>query len=291
MGEKPFKPLDQQVALLERRGLLIRDRDSAAAYLLDHNYYRLSGYMRSFQVDPTLAKPRFVEGTSFEDVVTAYRSDCRLTNVLFRPLGQVERALRTRIAYFAGEILGDDAFYLERENYFKLGNVDDTIEKIHRDLSRSKSPTVNRYSTSRSGGRDFSTVPIWVAVEVMSFGCLSQMFQKLDCPELRHKVAHSFSWRESIFSETIHSFVGLRNKCAHHSQLWNRTLEAQCPKYPGKHLRSAPKHSPHGLYPAIVALKLMMQRLKIDDGFDLDISEFIDEGNPRASGYLRPKFR
>lgn len=41
---KPAQLHEQQIALLESRGLVVPDRLSAMAFLAETNYYRLSGY-------------------------------------------------------------------------------------------------------------------------------------------------------------------------------------------------------------------------------------------------------
>ena len=53
MGTKPFKSYEEQVSILQSRGLGIDDPAHAAEVLRTHNYYRLSGYWHSMrQVDP-----------------------------------------------------------------------------------------------------------------------------------------------------------------------------------------------------------------------------------------------
>ena len=44
MGTKPFKSYEEQVSILQSRGMGIDDPAHAAEVLRTHNYYRLSGY-------------------------------------------------------------------------------------------------------------------------------------------------------------------------------------------------------------------------------------------------------
>lgn len=47
---KPFKTLDEQVDLLEKRGLTISNRQKTKHYLLQHSYYNvINVYSRFFQ--------------------------------------------------------------------------------------------------------------------------------------------------------------------------------------------------------------------------------------------------
>ena len=47
MGTKPFKSYEEQVSILQSRGMGIDDPAHAAEVLRTHNYYRLSGYWHS----------------------------------------------------------------------------------------------------------------------------------------------------------------------------------------------------------------------------------------------------
>ena len=44
MSDKEFKTVEQQIMILEQRGLHIPDRTVAADFLHRNNYYRVSGY-------------------------------------------------------------------------------------------------------------------------------------------------------------------------------------------------------------------------------------------------------
>lgn len=59
--EKPVRMIDEQVSILRGRGLVIEDHSQACRYLLNGNYYRLSGHFCQFQVDPRSGDDRFVD--------------------------------------------------------------------------------------------------------------------------------------------------------------------------------------------------------------------------------------
>jgi hypothetical protein len=63
---KPWLPYPDQVALLEKRGLLIADPAAAADFLSHINYYRFSGYCLAFEQ----ARHQFIPNTTFEQVRT-----------------------------------------------------------------------------------------------------------------------------------------------------------------------------------------------------------------------------
>ena len=65
-------------------------------------------------------------------------------------------------------------------------------------------------------------MPIWVAVEVLSFGTLSRMIQASGVSGVLDSiVATPLSMSRSNFPSQVRSFVYLRNRCSHFNRLWN----------------------------------------------------------------------
>lgn len=60
----------EQVELLKSRGLIIADKAFAKSILSNITYYRLSAYMKYFQVND-----RFSKNTTFELIVNLYNFD------------------------------------------------------------------------------------------------------------------------------------------------------------------------------------------------------------------------
>lgn len=214
---KPFLTVPQQLELLESRGLGM-DIPSPDRALYDANYYRLSGYARQFQTDPKRGDNTFEPGSSLGRIVDLMRFDDALRRLLFEGLTIVETTMRSRFAHEAGRVHGNRAFYLEHESYLGITpNLGGHISKMESELRR-PSPTVARYRN----GPDLSAVPIWVAVEVVSFGMLARMVQYFEDPAAARATAESLSVPWIGFQSTVHAFAVLRNACAHHAQLWHR---------------------------------------------------------------------
>jgi len=95
---KPFKCIEEQIDILESRGLVIPDKDKAKQILCRYNYYRLSGYTLTLRQNDV-----FYQGTTFDDVLQLYHFDSELRSTLLYALEYVEIALRTNIGYFHGK--------------------------------------------------------------------------------------------------------------------------------------------------------------------------------------------
>ncbi|MBX4250640.1 Abi family protein [Bifidobacterium longum subsp. infantis] len=96
---KPAKTIDQIIGLMKKRGLAVTDEPRLRRALFDCNYYRLSGYFRSFQINPANGGNRFKTGTRDVDFLIPYMMDEELRNIILKGTAKVELALRSRFAY------------------------------------------------------------------------------------------------------------------------------------------------------------------------------------------------
>jgi abortive infection bacteriophage resistance protein len=64
-----------------------------------------------------------------------------------------------------------------------------------------------------------------MAIEVMSFGLLSKMYQCLE-NEVKIEIAKNYQIQivHNVFGSWLHSFTYIRNLCAHNARIWNRKL-------------------------------------------------------------------
>jgi abortive infection bacteriophage resistance protein len=241
---RPWKSFEEQLNILESRGMVIGDRQQALAYLERIGYYRLSAYWYPFRqfllIQDTLTQKisskvenNFHEGTHFLDAVNLYLFDKQLRLQVTDALERIEVAIRVDIAYLLGE---RDTFAHQNQNEFhpKFSNRKISGKprfKVWQDKSaglvnRSKEDFVSHYRTSH--GPD---LPIWVAIETWDFGAMSQLFAMMKVPD-QQKIARKYGVDDfKVFASWLRSLNYLRNLTAHHSRLWNRNIIDQ-PKMP-----------------------------------------------------------
>ena len=111
---KPPLSVEDQLKLLESRGMRIADPTFAAHALSTVSYYRLSAYSYPFRSRPD--DGRFRDGTTFEEVWRYYRFDRRLKNVVLDGIERVEIATRTKIVNRFTELYGPFG-YRETTNF------------------------------------------------------------------------------------------------------------------------------------------------------------------------------
>ena len=118
---KNFLSVTQLIQKLKDTGMAIDSNDAAEMALRTIGYYRLKGY--SFHlIDPSTK--RYLEGTTFSDVLKLYHFDSELSNLLFRYLSQIEVALRSRLvnAFQITQdalVLNDPSVFKDKKTFWK----------------------------------------------------------------------------------------------------------------------------------------------------------------------------
>lgn len=242
---KPWKSLDDQLALLQQRGMAVDNPAAAKSYLERLGYYRLSGYWYPFrELDPVQAAnsqiPRrldsFVEGSHFADVVQLYVFDKKLRLLAMDALERIEMAVRVDIAHLLGRVdpyahenpqclHGHFSKQVQRRGPAKGKTEHDLwLEKYRSHLWRSRrEPFVEHYQNN------YGRLPIWVAVEVWDFGMMSKLYAGMKIAD-RDYIAVKYGAPDgNTFSSWLRSLNFIRNVSAHHSRLWNINVLERSP--------------------------------------------------------------
>lgn len=240
----PKPPLDYrgQVELMESRGLRIDDEGTATRALSELNYYRLRGYWLTFE-----GKDGFLPGTSFDDILDAYRLDTELRHWVWSALEPIELKARTSFAYHLSMACGPmsyadpSLFANEKAHARSMRNVTREIEQA----------VSNRTPCVIHNLEKYGALPIWAAVEVMTFGTVSQLYGNLGSgaayqlgETVAKSIAEDFGLKPAILKSWLRHMTFVRNICGHHSRLYNRTMTMR-PKLLGSDTRYAgPKQFP-----------------------------------------------
>lgn len=260
--------MEEQVALLARRGLVIDDKAACAEFLASNNYYRFSGYARYFQRVPHLGDDTFVSSATFAEIRRIYEADEAIRTALSRPLARIELLLRTHLARVIADVHGPYGCFLEEAFYTDLGNGEPTVESCLRDIDRSKDRHILRYRCTDGDRADYSGLPVWSAVEAWSFGTLSKAIERGACGALADAVATSAGVAKAGFAYRVRSLVYLRNRCAHHSRLWHHSVLDAGPtpnNVRNRAKRLAGQFEPRSVLDVIASLDDLAMRGKVAD--------------------------
>lgn len=219
---KKHLDFSQQVELLTSRGLAISDKTAAESFLQQINYYRLSAYSRVFY-QPGNGET-FIPGTRFEQVQSLYEFDRALRSLINEALEPIEVSVRTGLAYQLAHKYGPFAHTMRKifseHSYFSHAEWMDHVED---ETTRSREVFIQHFQNTYA---EFPALPVWTAVEIMSFGTLSKMFANLNSTD-QAAISARYGFHQNVITSWLHTIVYVRNICAHHARLWNRELRVK----------------------------------------------------------------
>jgi len=224
---KPALTYAAQLQQLKNRGLQVAN-DARAFHLLENvSYFRLSGYWY-----PMLDMPKsahlFKPNSTFDNAFYLYCFDRKFRQLVMSELEKIEVAIRAKVIYILSHAYGP--FWFQDSNHFvNAGKHQTALLKLTEEVTRSDEEFMKSFRLKYSD----PFPPSWMMFETSSFGGLSNMYSNLRTGRTKRFVASYFGLDDSTFSSWIHSFTYIRNICAHHSRLWNRTLSIS-PQVPRK---------------------------------------------------------
>jgi abortive infection bacteriophage resistance protein len=227
---KNWLSVPDQLQKLQARGLVITDPVSAAEFLSHVNYYCFTGYGLVFEQ----TRHTYIAGTTFEQIRRTYEFDRALRDLLTESIELIELDLRTTIAHTFGEVYGPFG-HIHSANFHNRTDHPDWLDKLQGETKRSREVFIGHYKTKY---QEYPDLPIWVAIEVMSFGALSKMYQGLKKSDQK-RVSSRYGFQPLTLASCIHHLVYVRNLCAHHSRVWDRVWAIK-PDLPAGNLWMAP---------------------------------------------------
>ena len=216
---KPPLSLEQQLELLMERGLDISSPERALHYLRFIGHYRLSGYCRYYQQN---LSHEFYPGTTFDSVLKLYIFDRELRLLVMDAVERIEVAVRSCISNTMSELYGAH-WFMDRSLFRNHRKHDELLGKIRVATGNHDRQEGFLKSYYQKYDRpDFP--PSWMMAEVMSFGTWSYLFANLKSRQVQRAICSPFGIDPKIMKSWLHALNYLRNLCAHHSRLWNRSF-------------------------------------------------------------------
>ena len=239
---KPFLTIEEQIELLERRGVSRTEGERCA--LMREGYYSIiNGYKEPF-LEPVVTKDdlsdRYKGNTSFDDIFALFTFDRSLRALTFRNLIKAEATARTAIAYtFASAHRGQDAYllqesycseqeYLEynRSNNSYADELSGLTSILKRTRDKSDSDFISHYRNAHG------SVPIWVLCNALTFGNIQHFFNLMKpnekvsvCKMIAESTGRKGSKLLGYFDVdearvSLEVLVKFRNLCAHDERLY-----------------------------------------------------------------------
>lgn len=219
--DKPPLTFDEQLDLLAKRGLVIDDRAQAFRILASTSYYRLSAYWYPFRIrdDDGNVTDTLEPETNSSTIIRLYEFDRHLRLAVMDAIERVEIAVRTRLTYQLAHAYGTFGHSLHT-NFHPGFRHTKWLCDVEEESEHSKEAFISHYRETYEG---FPKLPIWMATEVMSLGCISVLYGGLK-HEDKKPISEWFQVHHKKLAHWFHVLTYIRNTCAHHGRLWNREL-------------------------------------------------------------------
>jgi abortive infection bacteriophage resistance protein len=283
---KPHLSVEDQLALLEGRGLAVSDRARALLTLRSVGYYRLSAYMYPFrrafseeelgESSSSISRRSndFVDGSTFEAVRSLWQFDRRLRLVVLDALEVVETGLKAALAHVLGA--RDPFGHVDRRALNETecakestGGADDRFGEWLRSYAEQQGKAEAEDFVAHYLDKYREPLPIWMATEFIDFGSTVRLL-RLMRGEDRNRVAglHGVS-NGTLFGTWMKNLNYVRNVCAHHSRFWNRTPTYKFRKWNPDQASPALAHLAEGgsrsrVYPALAVTASLVRHLDAD---------------------------
>lgn len=309
---KPAISVEQQLEMLKQRGLSIKQPERAKRFLEVVSFFRLSIYMRPFQI-PGNSEHLFKPNSEFKEIVDLYAFDRELRLLVIDAIERVEVAVRASLnnhmsCKYQSEVAHSGShWYLNRRLFKKsydhhrlISGLEDKQAKeagqLRRDIDKiNSSHATDEVKQQRIAQRskenyprfyqqNYQTpalMPGWAMTEELTLGSLSHIYQGLIRDADRKAIARRFDIPHEVLASWLHTLNFVRNCCAHHSRLWNRELSVQ-PKIPHGELWKLPERLDRSqiqpqrrIYVVLLLLAYLMRQVSPDSQWHSKVKALI----------------
>lgn len=257
--------VEEQIELLQSRGLTISNVEKAKEILLDVGYYRLGFYLFPFEKTYPNLKNRtheYIDGASFDDAIRLYYFDFDLRLLLMRYLNRIEIAFRTRLVYHLSNEYGDSPIWFVNPSVVSRSYAG-KFEKMVYTSDFKRNPVIHRHHQNNPNDR---FAPAWKTLEFMTFGAVMKLYGQLKDPKDKIAIANIFGVRQVItFENYMHTIRQVRNACAHGLLLYDLKLPQGIRRGPAK---STPRER-YNLVGALRVIKYMMEQVSANRAKDM----------------------
>lgn len=253
------------------------DDEGLARHSLSHiSYYRLRAYWLYYEADRRGEEHNFRDGTSFETVLALYEFDRRLRLMLMDALERIEVAARGAWAHQMAMVHGPHG-YLNENLYRDARRFETNLAQLQEEYQRSHDVFVAHYKNTYN---DPGLPPVWMAAEFISFGLLSKFFSALGGRADRKSIARG-GFDDRVYQGFMHHLATVRNVCAHHGRLWNRSFTVTFPmaQQPDHLARSVAPQAERKLYNTLTMLIYSLGIVSPDANWPIRLAALIAE-NP-----------
>lgn len=224
--------LDEQIAILRGRNMVINDESKAKEILFDIGYYRLGFYWFPFELSYPQKHNRnhnFKDQTYFEDAVKLYYFDFNLRNLLLKALSRIEIAFRTKVSYIVSNHYNNSPTWFVDTNVVSRQQASSFYKKVYKQIQKDSKVIALHHAHHIND----KYAPAWKTLEFMTLGEVVHLFKSLKEEQVKEEVANAFGIKKVVtFENYLNLIKDLRNSCAHGNILYDYTPDKSIRKGP-----------------------------------------------------------
>ncbi len=224
---KQATTVDEQIALLESRGMVIPNKDKAREQLLDIGYYRLGFYWYYFQ--KSRSNQEFIENTHFEDAIDLYYLDVDLRNLLSKHIYRIEVNFRTQLIYHTSNRFKEDNQWFANPDIVRGFDAEMFESRIYKSLREDNLHIIRhhlKYPIDVYPNEVYA--PAWKTIEFLAFGQVLRIFDKIKDSRVKDLIANTYNIRGfgsleayKILYRYLVAIINIRNICSHSNVLFD----------------------------------------------------------------------
>ena len=280
--DKKFKTLNEQIEILQNKGLIINDYEKAKEILLKENYFFLNGYRYVFV--KSLKDKTYIPGVTFDELYSLFLFDRSFRNIIFKNLLIIENNLKSIISYQLSKKYGyKEKDYLNVKNFTndptKSRRVKDIIEKMKRQIRINGS----QHNATMHYISNYGYIPLWILVKVLSFGIISDLYSILK-PDDKVAISELYHLDVEMLENFLPLLANYRNLCAHEDIIYDNRTEKYIPNTKYHYLLNIDmtddeyNYGKNDLFSVVIIMKQMLTENEFREflnelGYEIDMLE------------------
>lgn len=225
--EKIFKTLDEQIKILQNKGLTIPDEGYAKEILLRENYFFLSGYRHLFMESKT--NRVFIKGTTFNELYSVFFFDRHIRNLIFKNLLIIENNIKSIMAYELSMRYGiREEQYLDPKNFVRDADRKRQVNDLLKKLKRQIRVNGGQHQATQHYIEHYGYIPLWIVVKILSFGIVGEFYSILKSEDQK-TIAEFFYVKADDLLIWLPILANYRNLCAHEDILYDHKAQRSIP--------------------------------------------------------------
>ena len=274
MSTKVFRTIDEQIKILEDKGLIIDDIDYARDILIRENYFFISGYRHPFLKNKN--DRYFLPNTKFSELYALFHFDRQIRNIIFKNLLIIENNMKSIFSYQLSKNYGyREKDYLRNSNFTSNPEKQRQINDLLRKMKRQIRVNGSQHSATSHYLHNYGYIPLWVVVKVLSFGIVSELFTIMK-KEDQEEISKVYNVSVENLLTYLPILANYRNLCAHEDILYDHQNQKAINDTKYHAALEIPLQDGEYIYGKddVFALFIILKCLLRDDEFRLLLSEF-----------------